>query len=263
MLSTRLVVATGLTLLFAAPAALPAVTLPGPAPAAPRAALWGPPVICHPIAFEGGTSLPWGKDRFDRAAEVEPGTVVARTLELLEASHDPYLHMETLRRAVLYVMGGTKKDDPVKGGAEALVAGLEKRVETLGAALRAAEGEAAGEAAETARRDAAIACLDLGWTLEALHELSARPRSASAQEAAIEKALALVPDDPALLLGAAVVDFASGDQRRCWERLDAALARADDPKGLLARNADNTMGAMLGVRGRDLAKRVAEELDRA
>ena len=78
-----------------------------------------------------------------------------------------------------------------------------------------------------------------------------------------EKALALLPDDPALLLGAAVVGFASGDRPRCWERLDAALRHAEDPKGLLARNADNTMGAMLGVRGRDLGKRVAEELDRA
>src|SRR5262245_36884112 len=75
---------------------------PAASPAAP-AAVVGPPTVCHPIDIGDATSLPWGSAPFGTDADYDVARTVDDTLAILRGSSDTLVHMETLRRAVIYL----------------------------------------------------------------------------------------------------------------------------------------------------------------
>jgi hypothetical protein len=64
----------------------------------------GPPTICHPVDIGDAKSLPFGKDAFavSKRYNVEK-KLVRDTIALLDGSDSALVHMETLRRATIYV----------------------------------------------------------------------------------------------------------------------------------------------------------------
>lgn len=74
------------------------------------AALAGPPLICHPIEIDRANSLPWISHSWNLTGSESYDTkkLVADTVAILNSNSNILVHMETLRRATLYV-----KSDPV------------------------------------------------------------------------------------------------------------------------------------------------------
>jgi len=268
---------SGLTLLLCAwpVAAAPVSATPAPAPA-PAAAWFGPPTLCHPIAIGDGKSLPWKSGSFGRDPDYDLARVVADTLALLDGSDATFVHMETLRRAVIYL--GDRGGEPGKAAAKD-TAWRRAECQRLVGAL----------ASRTTPSDAAaLRWFDLGYARAALDQMGmpieaptapAAPATAEPGAAAVppakmvlgggpncraptaaelirgplDKAAALAPKDGALQLGIAIAlfDGAARDEQACLEHLDRALALADDPKSLLRTNLLGTMGKFLGAASHD------------
>ncbi len=209
-------------------------------------ALWGPPVLCHPIAFAEGEvpSLPFGDSAFDTNWFFDRSTVVDLTSEAIEARQDTFFHMETLRRALIYLAWG---DDPQTKEIESLVLMLEGRVQIAQRALESAPEE--GQL--VARRALGLAAFDLAWTLEGLIECrrNLNPRTSAARDAALELALAHRPDDQAVHLGAAILSFMRDDDQALYHHLGRALQGVEDESCLLARNVKTSIGPFMPVQG--------------
>jgi hypothetical protein len=77
--------------------ALAAVLLPT------AAAPGGPPAICHPVEIGASGSLPWGPGPLAPDSSYSPAGVIQDTIEILDRQQDVLVHMETLRRASIYV----------------------------------------------------------------------------------------------------------------------------------------------------------------
>src|SRR5215467_504156 len=77
--------------------------------AAPPAPAVGPPTLCHPFAIGDSKSLPWGDGASARRPDYDVKQLPADTYSILLTSDDPFVHGETLRRAVLYLTGGFDK----------------------------------------------------------------------------------------------------------------------------------------------------------
>jgi len=231
----------------------------GGGPARAALANWGPPVLCHPISIGDAPSLPFGHDAFALLPDVARDGVGARTLALLDGGDDALVHMETLRRAVLYMTYERAADARVEEDVEAFVQALEGRQEAaLLAASLASEAEI-----DAARSRWGLCAFDLSWTLEGLAERGLHPRSSAQAERWLQAALAARPADPALRLGASVLCFARGERQGLYLHLDRALAGSAGSE-LLSRNIAATMGRMLGAADdAELAARVARELGRA
>jgi hypothetical protein len=232
--------------------AAPALTSAAPAP------LWGPPIICH--ALDAGTELvlPLGAGAFDVDTSFDRRRTVALTESALALSDDSFVHMETLRRAVVYL--AQQNDSPGGRAADELFEMVQARCEsTLEAVSTASAKEVAG-----ARAAWALAAFDLAWTLEGLAECGVRPRTSWDPQRCVQLALTARPDDPALRLGASILCFARGDTSTLYVHLDRALAGVHGASDLLGRNISNTMGSFLGARRHDdLVALVARALDRA
>jgi hypothetical protein len=232
--------------------AAPALTSAAPAP------FWGSPVICH--AMDTGTELvlPFGGGAFGVDKSFDRRRTVALTESALASSDDSFVHMETLRRAIVYLAQGG--DSPGDGAAEQLFEMVQARCEsTLEAVSTASAKEVAG-----ARSAWALAAFDLAWTLEGLAECGVRPRTSWDPQRCVQLALTARPDDPALRLGAAILCLVRGDQSTLYVHLERALAGVHEASDLLGRNISNTIGEFLGARRHDdLAALVARALDRA
>ncbi|RKY20984.1 MAG: hypothetical protein DRQ55_05940 [Planctomycetota bacterium] len=241
MLSTRWLVCTLSMGLCVGLAGTASARSPAFAPA-----LWGPPVLCHPIAFAEGEvpSLPFGDDAFDTKWFFDRDTVVDLTIGAIDARHDTFFHMETLRRGMIYLAWG---DNPKTKEIERLVLTLEGRVKAAQRALEAAPEEHQ----VVARRALGLAAFDLAWTLEGLSESrhGRNPRSSKARDAALELALAHCADDAAVQLGAAILGFMRNDEQALYHHLGRALQDVEDESCLLARNVNNTIGPFMSVRG--------------
>ena len=120
---------SSLTALFLVAASAPVAT---GAPSRP-----GPPCICHPLDIGAAESLPFGKGPFDVEAKFPLDKVVPETLRILAASEEPLVHMETIRRAAIYLsgIGGERKDPDSKERAvriDALIDALQNRAREAG-----------------------------------------------------------------------------------------------------------------------------------
>jgi hypothetical protein len=109
--------------------------------------LAGPPLICHEIKVPEGTSLPWGKEAFDKASGYKVANVVDDTLKALSPEAQILVRMETLRRATLYI-------DRKQSSADELLGRL---------MARALDAEAVG-------KPDAMAWFDAGYLVQCLHQ---------------------------------------------------------------------------------------------
>lgn len=74
-----------------------------PAVGAEAGAVLGPPLVCVEVEIGAAKSLPWGSGAFGEARGYREDKLVEDTLGVLEASEDLLVHMETLRRATIYI----------------------------------------------------------------------------------------------------------------------------------------------------------------
>lgn len=181
-------------------------------------ALAGPPLICHTFDIGNAKSLPWISHGWNLSGSESYNTnnLVADTISILDADPTVLVHMETLRRAVLYA-----QKDPVV--AKQLLLKFVAR---------------SNAAANTPT--AALASFDTGYLAETFkqYELINKAGNDPAQNfdgyALIKKAIQLRGNDPQMEFAAALVtlDGPIPEQR---EHARKAIAGANsDP--LLARN---------------------------
>jgi len=196
-----------------------------PAPASLAMALPGPSTLCEPIAIGKARSLPWKGENWNAADDLAPARVRPLTMEILSTSDDALVHMETIRRAAIYLSGmGRGQDKPA--GAPKLAAAL---VDAMRARIATEELEE-----ENVRRQA-LAWFDLGYALAAFEQ--AGLRTGPGTRKAIERAAELQPDDGAIHLGAALATWTregGRKERRMHFRRAAELSR--DPETLLRTN---------------------------
>ena len=250
--------------LIAATAALAATAAAATVAAAPPAAVFGPPTVCHPIDIGNATSLPWGSDRFATDPAYDVARAVEDTLAILRASPDTLVHMETLRRAVIYLTPLSET------GAAKPAAWREQELGKLLAALQADIAKC--ESAKSPAAEQGLREFDLGYAQAVLHQSerhggsSSRAALARESEGWLTKASARRPDDGALHLGVALATFDGPAEasKTCYAHLERAVALATDPDGLLRRNLMKTMGSFLDASSYDdLAAKVGARSKRA
>jgi hypothetical protein len=258
MLDARLVLLALAAGLAADPGPHVATALPVGAPAP---APVGPPLLCFPLDIGGATSLPFAAEGFDVKTKMTLDQIATSLRSLLTGSDDVVFHMETLRRASIWLMSlegeGRGVTDPQRVNAARLQTLLTDEL-----LLAAAGGEAPGGAAAAAPRAEALRWFDLGYFLAAGGQ--ARFCDSGRASVWLEKAARLAPDDPALQFGVALAEFdhkSDGSGSR-WARLLARLfeeptgAAANAPAGganpatpaALRKNVLATFGAFLGQR---------------
>jgi len=232
------------------------IATPSPRPAAipmappPAAAAVGSPLICFPIDIGDAASLPFGRDGFAVKTAMKPDEIAATVRTVLGRSGDVTVHMETLRRAAIWLMSmesqGSGPADPQHLNAVKIQLLL---TEELLAAASADDDAKRGDAGQA--RHEALRWFDLGYFLAAGGQ--ARVCEAGASLAYLEKAARLVPDDRALRFGVALGEFNDrGDaSSKSWA---AHLARLfENPAtpdaavpAALRKNVLSTFGAFLG-----------------
>ena len=250
-------------------AALRVVPVAAAAPAVPvAAAAWGPPAICHPIEIGEARSLPWNAaEAFGTRADYDLKDVVDDTRAILRGTPDALVHMETVRRAVIYLtgIGGRAHSDVDEAWRAREIARL---VDALKADIVDAQLDD-GADAEAGRR-VALAWFDAGYALCALNQAGRHVQGLGPEAdvttglVMVGKAATLLPQDGTVQLGASIAHFGEGrPDRACYAHLDRALQAVDDPDGLLRRNVLATMGGFLGAKDHDeLARKVRAALER-
>jgi hypothetical protein len=177
----------------------------------------GPPLICHPVEIGQAECLPWGDDGFSRSRGYRSDALVGDTLRVLEGQPSALVHMETLRRATLYV-------DRDRELALRLIGGFMAR------ALDA----------EARERPDPLAWFDAGYLAQCFEQNGLRlgvdcgTGRGVVGYAWVRRALALRGDDPELQFGAAMVTVLSGIDEHDEH---VARVRALAPEGsLVERN---------------------------
>jgi len=230
------------------------VALPAPGPAsansigAPAPALVGSPLICFPLDIGGAASLPFAVDGLDVKTKMAPDEIAAELRTILGKSDDVVVHMETLRRAAIWLMSlgaeGKGPTDPQRVDAAKIQSLLTDELLLAAAAAGGAAGEAArdatgdesreatgvpkGGATASSSRAVALRWFDLGYFLAAGGQ--AGFCDASRSRSWLEKAARLLPEDPVLQFGIALAEFdhKSDGSGSAWARHLARLF--DEPK---------------------------------
>jgi hypothetical protein len=183
------------------------------------AALAGPPLICHSFDIGTAKSLPWISHdwRLTGSESYNVNNLVTDTISILDSDSTVLVHMETLRRAVLY-----SQKDPVT--AKHLLLKLIAR----------------SDAASLYTPNGTLATFDIGYfaaTLDQVHWINkdfANPAQGLDAYALVKKAIHFHDDDPQMNFAAALItlDDPSADQQGHAKK--ALVGAASDP--LLARN---------------------------
>ena len=188
-------------------------------------ALAGPPLLCHPFDIGSARSLPWDGRAgwFQGRADYPLTQLVADTEAILQPGTPVVVRMETLRRAAIYA-----SHDPAVASA---------LVDRLSAKARAS---APGDA---------LAALDAGYLIEALHQVTMtgpsgefRDRIAGVKRVIAEREAAPLvaqavqarPSDPAVAFAAAMITMGRDKQAYGAYATRARAGAAQD--ALLARN---------------------------
>ena len=219
---------SGALLIAPAVAAGPVVTPPSPSS-------FGPPGLCHPIDIGDAGSLPW--DATDPAWGRQPGYdldgLVADTQRILAGTDVALVHMETLRRAAVYLTQTPEKARQQPPSVETLVAALK------------AEWSAV-KARKHTDAELGLATFDFGYLLAILDQTGSGSRAGDGGDQ-LAAACTLLPADAAVHLGAAIGDFGSwwgSDREAALDTVFALVKDADDP---VARAAVSTLGPLYGV----------------
>ena len=226
-----------------------------PAPAvAPLAA--GPPAICFPIDIGEAASLPWDSGRRSAMDDAYDLARLARdTRGILEGSDDTLVHMETLRRAVVYVA-----ESPAESSAKRTA-----RCEELFSMLRRRVVQVEIDAARDASVTDAVRGLvwfDLGYAQGALEQVGFGDEDRG--DGALWQAARLRGDDGAVHLGAALALWRGGSRGELSrEHLASAIELATEDHVLLRRNLVQTAGTFLGKHTYDeLAAEVRRQVEK-
>jgi hypothetical protein len=180
-------------------------------------AVAGPPLICHPFHIGNARSLPFvshdwnlsGQEKFDTH------NLANDTLEILQSSQVPLVHMETIRRATLYA----RKDKLV---AKQLLSRLVSRAQS----------------AETSAHSDAFAFFDAAYVIETykqwLGEANENPAAALDGLPWMQKALTHDPNDAQMNFAAALITMHHPQKEHdLYVQQATAGAKSDS---LLARN---------------------------
>ena len=189
------------------------------------AAIAGPPLICHAFDIGNAKSLPWISRDWNLSGTENYDThhLANDTLAILNASHVPLVHMETLRRATLYA-----RKDPV--AAKQLLLQLVTRAKT----------------SQASSSPDAFALFDAAYLTEAYKqwpgEKGENPASGLDGLPWIEHALQLRPYNPQMAFAAALITL-RGPETEHREYTQIATAGANNDE-LLKRNlATHFLGA--------------------
>ncbi|MEM7228133.1 MAG: hypothetical protein AAF432_04880 [Planctomycetota bacterium] len=175
----------------------------------------GPPAVCHPIDIGDATSLPMGQGPVQPDKAYDRDRLIADTLTILDESDDPLVHIETLRRATVYV----RKD---RRQAKRLLEAVLARTRPEGASANALVWLDAGFLAQALRQGEVRIDKDLG------------ARKNITGYAWMHKAIELEPNDARYEFAAAIVTVMDNSRlHRSHVKRANALAEKDS---LVARN---------------------------
>ncbi len=270
------------SLLFAL--SLPSAAVVPPAPPV------GPPTLCHPLDIGDARSLPWEGGAFGVKADYDLAKLPQDTYDILQRSDDALVHVETLRRAAIYLSGMGKGRAAMPAEArDALIDELMQELE-FDADVHGAEAKAAREKCKAAgtkgdkecgdkapvkgvrylwqpvepafggrvcqaqARNAALCYLDVGFLRAALREAGLPRKDDGA--AALRDAQLLRPDDPALRLGASLGLLDHPDEAtraEGWKNLDTVIELAEDAptRAQVHKNLLLTVGPLLNATDHD------------
>jgi hypothetical protein len=182
-----------------------------------RAAVAGPPLICHPFDIGNAKSLPWISDdwNLDGRENYDARNLANDTLAILDRSQVPLVHMETLRRATLYARSD-------RAAAKQLLLKIVARAQS----------------SESSFHPDAFAPFDAAYVIEAykqwLGENADNPALGLDGAAWIRKSVQLKPNDGQLAFAAALITL-RGPEAEQQEYAQKATAGAKNDE-LLARN---------------------------
>jgi hypothetical protein len=179
----------------------------------------GPPLVCHTFDIGNAKSLPWISHGWSLAGTETYDTKIlaADTIAILDADPTVLVHMETLRRAMLY---GQKDPD----------AGKQLLVKLV----------ARAEAAPKDTPASALASFDLGYLAETysqyqwVYKSAANPAQGLDGYARVKQALAMRGNDPQMEFAAALMTLSAPASERQDHTQKALAGAKNDP--LLARN---------------------------
>jgi hypothetical protein len=179
----------------------------------------GPPLVCHTFDIGNAKSLPWTSHGWSLAdtESYDTKNLASDTIAILDADSTVLVHMETLRRAMLY---GQK--DP--GAGKQLLVKLVARADAAG------KGTPAG----------ALALFDVGYLAETysqyqwVYKTAANPAQGLEGYARVKLALAIRGSDPQMEFAAALMTLDAPAAER-QEHTQKAFAGAKSD-ALLARN---------------------------
>ncbi len=183
----------------------------------------GPPLICHPIDIGKQASLPFGTGPFE-LGDLARDAVVPKTVELLDASTDVFVHIETLRRAYLYL------DQRGDGAAAA------RERDRLIARLGERALDAAAEEGRLPSRDAALRWLDVGYFLAILDQGPNRGTHPERAARYLDVAGRLAPNDAGVHFAIANASVDGANRSRYLDHLQRAVALAAESDTLARTN---------------------------
>jgi len=205
----------------------------------------GPPLVCVPVEIGEAESLAWGDGAFGEAKRYRKGGLVNDTLGVLKTSDDVLVHMETLRRATVYV----GEDGDLARELLARLAWIAMDFEAgAGDGGWNSEGESAPGMSDPERR--ALAWFDAGYFAAALGHMGVKldwkPGVGEGVQgyAWLRKAVELSGGDPAMHFAAAIAAHPGmrESKRDLFEaHMRRAIAGADEGS-LLMRNIEAHLG---------------------
>ncbi|QDU66755.1 hypothetical protein [Engelhardtia mirabilis] len=194
----------------------------------------GPPGLCFPFSLpRGAASLPFGNGAFEIDPDYDLGQMVGDTLAILRGSDDPLVHVETLRRAIIYADGNLGAPERSSAPSRAFLADA-LRASLMFELHAFSEDVAAGRRPADERRSALL-YLDLGYFQGATQQSGSRRFDDTGD--LLRSAVELAPGDGALRLAGAMGGFDALERHEFERWMLAALDGPERADGLIADNA--------------------------
>ena len=188
-----------------------------------QTALAGPPLLCHPFEIGNAKSLPWSGSQWrDVKKDYDLNRLVEDTLDLLTNNMPVLVRMETLRRATIYSVWGSKDQKvgyPVKD--------LQVANELLSRLMARTKGKGQNES---------LALFDAGYFAESYKQAAGSAPPGLDGYEWIVKAISLRQGDPDMNFAAALITLfpsRSTHQQHLQRAVSGAVADS-----LLAHNLD-------------------------
>ncbi len=205
----------------------------------------GPPAICFPLEIGDAKSLPWGGGPFARPSDYAVKNLAADVHRILDGSAETIVHMETLRRAAIWIGLGAPDEGKSKSGIEKTIAWQRERLlASLRARARALNEflSMPGDQAPQGR-SLGLALFDLGFFLGALGQIDGG--SLADGEVELARAIRLCSKDGNVWLGYCLAGFERNGHQFPAQALQQVCQFAEKDLVLQA-NLVATVGAVRG-----------------